>query len=82
MNRHVAYEGDKVRDKSNDFLPFVRYDTSAVPPQIHGGDLIYLVFTYSEVALEGGSWGFRTRGGFSFAAVQQESKDKRPYRLG
>lgn len=31
----------------------MRFDTSAVPPQIKGGDHIYLVFTYSEVAIEG-----------------------------
>lgn len=44
--------GDKVREKGSGFLPFVRYDMSAVPPQIKGGDHIYLIFTYSEVALE------------------------------
>ena len=46
--------GDPVRLKGADFLPFVRYDTSAVPPQIKGGDHIYLIFTYSEAAIEGG----------------------------
>ena len=45
--------GDQVRPKGGGFLPFVRYDMSAVPPQIQGGDHIYLIFTYSEVAVEG-----------------------------
>ena len=45
--------GDQVRPKGAGFLPFVRYDMSAVPPQIQGGDHIYLIFTYSEVAIEG-----------------------------
>ena len=34
-------------------MPFVRFDTAAVPPQIKGGDHIYLLFTYSEAAIEG-----------------------------
>eukprot|EP00931_Biecheleriopsis_adriatica_P005709 TRINITY_DN107194_c0_g1_i1.p1 TRINITY_DN107194_c0_g1~~TRINITY_DN107194_c0_g1_i1.p1 ORF type:complete len:1503 (-),score=410.13 TRINITY_DN107194_c0_g1_i1:97-4557(-) len=46
-------EGDHVRPKDKGFLPFVRYDTTAVPPQIKGGDHVYLIFTYSEAALEG-----------------------------
>lgn len=54
INQHAgkAHPGDKVREKGSGFLPFVRYDMSAVPPQIKGGDHIYLIFTYSEVALE------------------------------
>ena len=45
--------GDPVRPKGAGFLPFVRFDTAAVPPQIKGGDHIYLIFTYSEAAIEG-----------------------------
>eukprot|EP00438_Fugacium_kawagutii_P009104 Skav217842 [mRNA] locus=scaffold3024:24359:43523:+ [translate_table: standard] len=54
INQHAsrAHPGDKVREKGPGFLPFVRYDMSAVPPQIKGGDHIYLVFTYSDVAIE------------------------------
>jgi len=48
-----AHEGDPVRPKGAGFLPFVRFDTAAVPPQIKGGDHIYLIFTYSEAAIEG-----------------------------
>ncbi|CAJ1370837.1 unnamed protein product [Effrenium voratum] len=56
VSQHAGrvHEGDPVRLKGADFLPFVRYDTSAVPPQIKGGDHIYLIFTYSEAAIEGG----------------------------
>lgn len=54
VNQHASKvrEGDTVRPKGPGFLPFVRYDTAAVPPQIQGGDHIYLIFTYSGVALE------------------------------
>jgi len=55
INQHASkvHPGDQVRPKGAGFLPFVRYDMSAVPPQIQGGDHIYLIFTYSEVAIEG-----------------------------
>ena len=45
--------GDPVRPKGPRFLPFVRFDEAAVAPQIQGGDHVYLVFTYSESAVEG-----------------------------
>eukprot|EP00439_Symbiodinium_sp_Y106_P015570 s5485_g2.t1 len=48
-----AQQGDPVRPKDAGFLPFVRWDTAAVAPQIKGGDHIYLIFTYSEAAIEG-----------------------------
>lgn len=45
--------GDPKRPKEGNFLPFVRYDTAAVPKEIRGGDHVFLVFTYSGNAVDG-----------------------------
>lgn len=49
----IQHAGDPKRPKKEGFLPFVRYDTASVPKEIKGGDHVYIVFTYSENALEG-----------------------------
>lgn len=50
---HTASADDPKRKDGGPKLPFVRFDTSAVPKEIKGGDHVYIVFTYSGNLLQG-----------------------------
>lgn len=53
VTSHQEKAQDRIRPKKGNFLPFVRFDKSAVAPEISSGDEIYLLFTYSGIAIEG-----------------------------
>eukprot|EP00441_Pelagodinium_beii_P010891 CAMPEP_0197682096 /NCGR_PEP_ID=MMETSP1338-20131121/95970_1 /TAXON_ID=43686 ORGANISM="Pelagodinium beii, Strain RCC1491" /NCGR_SAMPLE_ID=MMETSP1338 /ASSEMBLY_ACC=CAM_ASM_000754 /LENGTH=91 /DNA_ID=CAMNT_0043263521 /DNA_START=22 /DNA_END=294 /DNA_ORIENTATION=+ len=73
-NNNKMRPGDKVRPKEGIFLPFVRFDTSAVAPEIVGEDPIYIQFTYSENVIDGGD-------GSSVKAEATELTDSMKFRI-